>query len=234
MNVSVPSVLQCICLIIELLPWPVQDFSDMHNNHKAPPDPMHSPKCLKCKASEHIIIRYQLCCKLSVMWSHSPLSSCAQQQQQYRWRCASLSLSLSSTVMQEWCFNTVFREKKSQTPTPSCLTEPHCHPMRKKQHNSFTLHIPDEDDDVSIIFLDPPLCLTFFSYRLVYYNSFCIIAVICTHAYSNNLLYASYPVWFSHMNSLLLLITIFYHGSLVLKGHNRLCASEMTNYAVIC
>ncbi len=57
MNVSAICVaffLQCICLIIELLPWPVQNCTDMHNNHKAPPDPMHSPKCLKCKAFEHV------------------------------------------------------------------------------------------------------------------------------------------------------------------------------------
>lgn len=64
-------------------------------------------------------------------------------QQQYRWRC----VSLSSTLVQEWCFNTVFREKKSQTPTPSCLTELRCDPMRKKEQKSFTRHIPDEDDD---------------------------------------------------------------------------------------
>lgn len=50
-------------------------------------------------------------------------------QQQYRWRC----VSLSSTLVQEWCFNTVFREKKSQTPTPSYLTELRCDPMRKKE-----------------------------------------------------------------------------------------------------
>ncbi len=127
-----------------------------------------------------IIIRYQL----SVMWSHSPLSSCAPQQQQHRWRC--VSLSFSSTVMQEWCFKTVFREKKSQTPTPSCLTEPHCHPMRKNQHKSFTLHIPDEDEDDSIIFISTPLpaflpiglyITTHFALLLLFLHSY--IATIC-------------------------------------------------------
>lgn len=71
MNVTaicVPFFLQCLCLIIELLPWPVQDFKDMHNNHKAPPDPMHSwPKCLKCNEMQaRIIIQYQLCCIMRV------------------------------------------------------------------------------------------------------------------------------------------------------------------------
>ncbi len=153
-----------------------------------------------------IIIRYQLCDELSVMWSHSPLSSCAQQQQQHRWRC--VSLSFCSTVMQEWCFKTVYREKKSQTPHP-LLSDRATLPSNEKEPAQFiyTAHTWWRWRRFNYFYIHPSACVS--SYRPVYNNSFCIIAVICTHAYSNNM-------WeFSHMNALLLLITVFHHGSLV-------------------
>lgn len=152
-------------------------------------------------------------------------------QQQYRWRC----VSLSSTLVQEWCFNTVFREKKSQTPTPSCLTELRCDPMRKKEQKSFTRHIPDEDDDDgSQQFFKSTSSGCLPSYRPV---THLVLLLLIVHIHINILFYI-HLIQFSFLTRTLFffffLITVFYLGSLVLKGHIRLCASEMTNYAIIC
>ncbi len=129
----------------------------------------------------HIIIRYQLCDELSVMWSHSPLSSCAPQQQQHRWRC--VSLSFSSTVMQEWCFKTVFREKKSQTPHPLLSDRATLPSMRKNQHNSLHCTYLMKMKMMTIqLFLYPPLCLRFLPIGLYITTHFALLLLfVLTH-----------------------------------------------------
>lgn len=190
--------LQCICLIIEL----IQDQSKQLletcitiTNLLLSPDPMHSPKCLKCNEWSFCIwiseLHYESRCKLSV----KPLTALLLRSADEDVR---LSVSLSPP---QWCRNDALilslGRRKAKPPPPPVW--PSRAAIQWERNSTIHLHstylMKTMMIQLFVISTPLPAFLPIGLYIITHFKS----RLLSVHTHIENLLYAScYPVWFSH------------------------------------